>query len=54
MCVGSPNFISDLIRESPIFSVDSEPSNFEKLCLVNVGVKYFSKLCFGTSKIQLN
>jgi len=31
-----------------------EPSNFEDLCLVNVSVKYFSKLCFGTSKIQLN
>ena len=36
-----------------------EPSNFEDLCLVNVsvkyfnvGVKYFSKLCFGTIKIQ--
>ena len=31
-----------------------EPSNFEDLCLVNVSVKYFNKLCFGTSKIQLN
>jgi len=31
-----------------------ETSNFEDLCLVNVSVKYFSKLCFGTSKIQLN
>jgi len=31
-----------------------EPSNFEDLCLVNVSVKYFSKLCFGTSKNQLN
>ena len=31
-----------------------ESSNFEDLCLVNVSVKYFSKLCFGTSKIQLN
>jgi len=29
-----------------------EPSNFEDLCLVNVSVKYFSKLCFGTIKIQ--
>jgi len=29
-----------------------EPSNFEDLCLVNVSVKYFSKLCFGTMKIQ--
>jgi len=29
-----------------------EPSNFEDLCLVNVSVKYLSKLCFGTSKIQ--
>jgi len=27
-----------------------EPSNFEDLCLVNVSVKYFSKLCFGTIK----
>ena len=24
----------------------------EDLCLVNVSVKYFSKLCFGTIKIQ--
>jgi len=31
-----------------------EPSNFEDLCLVNVSVKWFSKLRFGTSKIQLN
>jgi len=31
-----------------------EPSNFEDLCLVNVSVKYFSKPCFGTSKIELN
>jgi len=29
-----------------------ESSNFEDLCLVNVSVKYFSKLCFGTIKIQ--
>ena len=29
-----------------------EPSNLEDLCLVNVSVKYFSKLCFGTNKIQ--
>ena len=29
-----------------------EPSNFEDLCLVNGSVKYFSKLCFGTIKIQ--
>ena len=29
-----------------------EPSNFEDLCLVNVSVKYFSKICFGTIKIQ--
>ena len=29
-----------------------EPSKFEDLCLVNVSVKYFSKLCFGTIKIQ--
>jgi len=29
-----------------------EPSNLEDLCLVNVSVKYFSKLFFGTIKIQ--
>jgi len=29
-----------------------EPSNLEDLCLVNDCVKYFSKLCFGTIKIQ--
>jgi len=29
-----------------------EPSNFDDLCLVNVSVKYFSKLCFGNIKIQ--
>ena len=29
-----------------------EPSNLEDLCLVNVNVKYFSKLCLGTIKIQ--
>ena len=29
-----------------------EPSNFEDLCLVNDSVKYFSKPCFGTIKIQ--
>ena len=29
-----------------------EPSSFEDLCLVNVSVKYLSKLCFGTIKIQ--
>ena len=29
-----------------------EPSNFEDLWLVNDSVKYFSKLCFGTIKIQ--
>jgi len=29
-----------------------EPSNFEDLSLVNVSVKYFSKLCFGTIEIQ--
>ena len=29
-----------------------EPSNFEDFCLVNVSVKYFSKLCSGTIKIQ--
>jgi len=30
----------------------SEPSNFQDVCLVNVSVKYFSKICFGTIKIQ--
>jgi len=34
------------------FKGGPEPSNFEDLCLVNVSVKYFSKLCFGTIKIQ--
>ena len=29
-----------------------EPSSSEDLCLVNVSVKYFSKLCFGTIQIQ--
>ena len=29
-----------------------EPSNLEDLCLVNVSVKYLSKPCFGTIKIQ--
>jgi len=28
--------------------------NFEDLCLVNVNVKYFRKLCFTTRKFQLN
>jgi len=28
-------------------------SDLEDLCLVNVSVKYFSKLYFGTNKIQL-
>jgi len=40
------NYMSFHIKGGP------EPSNFEDLCLVNVNVKYFSKLCFGTSKIQ--
>jgi len=34
------------------FKCGPEPSNFEDLCLVNVSVKYLSKLCFGTIKIQ--
>ena len=34
------------------FKGGPEPSNFEDLCLVNISVKYFSKLCFGTIKIQ--
>ena len=38
----------DFVKDGP------DPSNFEDLCLVNVSVKYFIKLCFGTSKIQLN
>jgi len=29
-----------------------EPPSFEDLCLVNVSVKYFSKLFFGTIQIQ--
>jgi len=29
-----------------------EPLNFEELYLVNVSVKYFSKLCLATIKIQ--
>jgi len=33
------------------FKGGPEPSNFEDLCLVNVSVKYFSKICFGTIKI---
>jgi len=33
------------------FKGGPEPSNFEDLCLVNVKVKYFSKLCFGTIKM---
>jgi len=36
----------------PILKGGPEPSNFEDLCLVNVSVKYSSKLCFGTIKIQ--
>ena len=35
-----------------IYKGGPEPSNFEDLCLVNDSVKYFSKLCFGTIKIQ--
>jgi len=35
-----------------MFKGGPEPSNFEDLCLVNVSVKYFSKLCCGTIKIQ--
>ena len=34
------------------FKGGPEPSNFEDLCLVNVSVKYFNNLCFGTIKIQ--
>ena len=34
------------------FKGEPEPSNLEDLCLVNVSVKYFSQLCFGTIKIQ--
>jgi len=36
---------------SPLIKSGPEPSNFEDLCLANVSVKYFSKLCIGTSKI---
>jgi len=42
----SRNFIDHFFKGGP------EPSNFEDLWLVNVSVKYFSKLCFGTIKIQ--
>jgi len=34
------------------FKGGPEPSNLGDLCLVNVSVKYFSKLCFGTINIQ--
>ena len=34
------------------FKGGPEPSNLEDLCLVNVSVKYFSKLCFGAINIQ--
>ena len=40
------------IKSLTPIKVGPEPSNFEDLCLVNVSVKYFSKLCFGTIKIQ--
>jgi len=42
----TPALICKLLKGGP------EPSNFEDLCLVSVSVKYFSKLCFGTIKIQ--
>jgi len=41
-----------LLSSTIPFKGGPEPSNFEDLCLVNVSVKYFSKLCFGTIKIQ--
>ena len=43
---------ANLIRIKPAFSAvkgGPEPSNFEDLCLVNVSVKYFSKLRFGSN-----
>jgi len=45
------NTVADKIGDS-LIKGGPEPSNFEDLCLVNVSVKYFSKLCFGTMKIQ--
>ena len=45
----SPNYYTTSV---PSLKGGPEPSNFENLCLVNVSVKYFSKLCFGTIKIQ--
>ena len=51
------NWISLRIRvrsrnTQPHLKGGPEPLNFEDLCLVNVSVKYFSKLFFGTIKIQ--
>jgi len=39
-------------RVRPKLKGGPKPSNLEDLCLVNVSVKYFSKLCFDTIKIQ--
>jgi len=38
--------------EAILFKGGPEPSNFEDLWLVNDSVKYFSKLCFRTIRIQ--
>ena len=45
---------TEFIRRPPASGGHSggHEHNFEVLCLVNVSVKYFSKLCFGTIKIQ--
>jgi len=40
------------LNRDSLFKGGPEPSSFEDLCLVNVSVKYFSKLCFGTIQIQ--
>jgi len=44
--------LTEKIQTSVFIKGGPEPSNFEDLCLVNVSVKDFSKLCFGTIKIQ--
>jgi len=52
----SPKIAKNRLRFFPKwknrFKGGPEPSNFEDFGLVNVSVKYFSKLCFGTIKIQ--
>jgi len=41
-------------RDQYRFKGGPEPKNIEdmRLCIVNMSVKYLSKLCFGTIKIQ--